>query len=76
MMKLSILTYKQQNRYYAVCPEIKATAYGNTKQQAVRRLRASLFFFLKETGYIISTKERTKILRNEEIYFIENPSNA
>ena len=76
MVKLNILTYREEDRYLAICPEMDAVAYGDTKEQAIRRLRASLFFFIKETGYTISDTERIKILQNEGIYFIENYSKA
>lgn len=59
-MKLSVELIKAENEYIARCPEIDVNCYGTDKDEAIKRLKNVILFYLdsvKEFGIEVSDFE-------------------
>ncbi len=59
-MELSIRVWQKDGEYVASCPELDVFTYGETREQATRRLKKVIVFYAEtasQLGYKIDPKE-------------------
>ena len=73
-MKISVKLIKLDNEYIAICPELDINCFGSSKDEAVRRLRSVIQFYIdsaKELGLEVESFDTITI--DGELYsFLSN----
>lgn len=67
-MDFSIKVWQKEGEYVANCPELDVFSYGETREQAIERLKKVIVFYAEtasELGYKIDAQQ---ILASFEVY--------
>ena len=67
-MKISVNLFENKEQFVASCPELEINCYGDSKDEATRRIKEVLSFYLKsaeELGLEVEKFENISIEGNE-----------
>ena len=76
---ISIKLINNGNEFIANCPELDINCYGSDKNEAMRRIKEVITFYInsaKELGIDINPLKNISIEGNEDVYLMENAING
>ncbi len=74
-MNISIKLINNGEEFIANCPELDINCYGSDKNEAVRRLKDVIYFYInsaKELGIDINPLKDISIEGNEKIFIVDS----